>query len=45
MARPEHDVTVALVNEAKLHDHALAARIVAAPALHSRMREWALTKI
>jgi MOSC domain-containing protein YiiM len=43
-ARPEHDVTVAMVNDALLHDHALAARIVAAPELHARIREWALQR-
>jgi MOSC domain-containing protein YiiM len=40
--RPEHGVTIALVNEALLHDHSLAARILQAPQLHARARAWAL---
>ena len=45
VGRPDHDVTVALVNDAKLHDPGLAARIVAAPELPARWREWALARI
>jgi len=43
--RPGHDVTIALVNEALLHDHSLAARILAAPQLHARAREWARQRV
>lgn len=42
--RPDHDVTVRLANEALLHDHTLAPRLLAAPALHPRMREWAASR-
>jgi hypothetical protein len=34
-------VTVALVNEAVLHDHALVARVLDAPELAASLREWA----
>ena len=43
--RPEHEVTIALVNEALLHDHSLAERILAAPQLHARARDWALERL
>jgi MOSC domain-containing protein YiiM len=39
--RPGHGVTVALVNEAVLHDHALVARVLDAPELAASLREWA----
>jgi MOSC domain-containing protein YiiM len=41
--RPSHDVTVAVVNEALVFDDALAPRLLEAPALGSRAREWALS--
>jgi MOSC domain-containing protein YiiM len=43
VARPEHDVTVGLVSRAYLHDHALAPRLLEAPALTLSWREWAQT--
>jgi MOSC domain-containing protein YiiM len=39
--RPEHGVTIALVTEAVLHDHALSARILEAPELAVSLRDWA----
>jgi MOSC domain-containing protein YiiM len=39
--RPEHDVTIALVYEAILHDEALLGRILDAPALAADLRDWA----
>jgi MOSC domain-containing protein YiiM len=42
--RPDHDVTVSLVFEAELHDHALAPRLLAAPELPGALREWALSR-
>lgn len=39
--RPAHDVTVGLVSHAALHDHGLAGRLLAAPALPHSWREWA----
>jgi MOSC domain-containing protein YiiM len=39
--RPDHGVTIALVTEAVLHDHALSARILEAPELAVSLREWA----
>ncbi len=39
--RPDHDVTIALVAEALLHDAALAPRLLAAPQLHTRVLAWA----
>jgi MOSC domain-containing protein YiiM len=41
LERPGHDVTVRLVAEAILHDHALAARLLAADALPETVRSWA----
>jgi MOSC domain-containing protein YiiM len=41
VARPDHGVTVAVVNEALLFDHALAPGLLAAPALAADLREWA----
>jgi hypothetical protein len=35
-------VTIALVNEALLHDHSLAPALLAAPQLHGRARSWAM---
>jgi MOSC domain-containing protein YiiM len=43
-ARPAHGVTVAMVNEALLFDHALAPALLAAPALAERVREWAASQ-
>jgi MOSC domain-containing protein YiiM len=41
VSRPDHDVTIALVNEAYLFDHALAPRLVVAhDALAQRTRAW-----
>jgi MOSC domain-containing protein YiiM len=41
IARPDHDVTVALVNEAHLFDHDLAPRLIPArDALAERTRRW-----
>jgi len=39
--RPDHGVTIALVNAAVLHDRALLARILDAPELAESLREWA----
>ena len=39
--RPEHEVTVALVGRARLHDGALAERLLAAPQLSDEWRRWA----
>jgi MOSC domain-containing protein YiiM len=39
--RPEHDVTMELAAAARLHDHALAERLLAAPALSEAWRDWA----
>ena len=36
--RPDHDVTIALVNEAVLHDHGLLARVREAPELADGLR-------
>jgi MOSC domain-containing protein YiiM len=41
VARPDHDVTIALVAEALLHNAALAPRLLAAPRLHPRALAWA----
>ena len=41
LERPAHDVTVALIAEARLADPALAPRLLAAPALPDAWREWA----
>lgn len=38
--RPDHDVTIALVNRARLHDKALLPRLLAAPALPGDLRRW-----
>jgi MOSC domain-containing protein YiiM len=40
VARPAHGVTVALVADAVLHDHALAAQALAAPELAVGLRDW-----
>lgn len=39
--RPEHEVTVALVGRARLHDGQLAERLLAAPQLSDEWRRWA----
>ena len=39
--RPGHGVTIALVNEAVLHDEALRGRMLDAPELASNLRDWA----
>jgi len=39
---PGHGVTVALIADAYLHDHGLAARMLEAPQLAADWREWAL---
>jgi MOSC domain-containing protein YiiM len=44
LAAPTHGVTVATVNEALLSDHSLAPRLLAAPALAGRVREWAASR-
>jgi MOSC domain-containing protein YiiM len=41
VSRPDHDVTVGLVADAYHHDHALAARLLDAPALADGWRAWA----
>jgi MOSC domain-containing protein YiiM len=38
---PGHGLTVALIADAYLHDHALAARMLEAPQLAADWREWA----
>jgi MOSC domain-containing protein YiiM len=43
--RPDHGVTVAMVSAAYLHDHSLAAAILAAPRLPDGWREWALERV
>ena len=42
--RAGHDVTMELVARAKLHDHTLAKRVLAAPALSDKWRAWALER-
>ncbi len=42
--RPEHEVSVRLVAEAMLHDHALAPRLLVAPQLPDDVREWACSR-
>ena len=44
IARPDHGVSVAMVNEALLFDHALAPRLLQAPALAQRVGEWAASQ-
>jgi MOSC domain-containing protein YiiM len=44
VTRPDHGITVATVNEALLFDGSLASRLLAAPALHGRVRDWALSR-
>jgi MOSC domain-containing protein YiiM len=39
--RPDHGVTIALVNDAVLHDRALVPRILDAPQLAASLRKWA----
>ncbi|MBA3262681.1 MAG: MOSC domain-containing protein [Thermoleophilaceae bacterium] len=39
--RPDHDVSVRLIAEAVLGDHALAPRLLAASALSAEYRRWA----
>jgi MOSC domain-containing protein YiiM len=41
VARPQHGVTIALVNEALLFDDELAPRLLQAPELPAGIREWA----
>jgi MOSC domain-containing protein YiiM len=38
--RPDHDITVALMSEALLHDRTLRPRLLEAPALPASWREW-----
>jgi MOSC domain-containing protein YiiM len=38
--RPEHAVTIGLMAEVYLHDHARAAELLAAPALPDGFRAW-----
>ncbi len=38
--RPDHEVTMALMTEALLHDKALLPRLLEAPALPATWREW-----
>jgi MOSC domain-containing protein YiiM len=38
--RPDHDITMALMSEALLHDAALRPRLLEAPALPAFWREW-----
>jgi MOSC domain-containing protein YiiM len=40
LARPAHEVTIALFNEAYLHDRSLLGGLLAAEALPSAWREW-----
>jgi MOSC domain-containing protein YiiM len=41
LERPDHDVTIALIFRAYLHDRALAAGMLDAPALPEQWRTWA----
>jgi MOSC domain-containing protein YiiM len=41
---PGHGVTVALIADAYLHDHGLAARMLEAPQLAADWRKWALAR-
>ncbi len=41
LERPDHGVSVALIAEARLSDHSLAPRLLAAPALPAAWRDWA----
>jgi MOSC domain-containing protein YiiM len=41
---PGHGVSVALIADAYLHDHALAARMLEAPQLAADWRKWALAR-
>jgi MOSC domain-containing protein YiiM len=43
--RPGHEITVGLVSRAYLHDHALAPRLLEAPALSHSWIEWAEAQI
>jgi MOSC domain-containing protein YiiM len=40
--RPDHGVTVRLVSDAVLNDHSLAPRVLEAPQLIPKLREWML---
>jgi MOSC domain-containing protein YiiM len=40
VSRPDHDVTVALMSDALLKDHALLPRLLEAPALMPEWRAW-----
>ncbi|WP_205698273.1 MOSC domain-containing protein [Conexibacter sp. SYSU D00693] len=42
--RPDHEVTIALLFEGMLHDHALLQQAVAAPALPEPLRAWILSE-
>src|SRR6476646_1681098 len=44
IARPQHGVTIALVNEAMLFDDALAPRLLESPELATGVREWAQSR-
>lgn len=41
LSKPDHDVTVRMVADAILHDHALAPGLLAAHALPEKVRTWA----
>lgn len=41
LARPDHGLTIALFAEAYLGDHALAARLLEAPQVSERWKDWA----
>jgi MOSC domain-containing protein YiiM len=43
--RPDHEITVGLVSHAYLHDHALAPRLLDAPALSKSWVDWAEAEI
>lgn len=45
VSRPEHGVTIAIVNEAMLFDELLAPRLLAAPELAGGVREWAQARV
>lgn len=40
--RPDHEVTMELIARAATQDRALGARLLAAPALSEKWRDWAL---
>lgn len=39
--RPDHDVSIRLVNEALLHDRSLAPRLLEVEAMPAKVRDWA----